>query len=165
MIEKLPRYFLTQCVLFSLKLMSIIEVCKRKSNNQMFVLCIQETKLMNLTNILINILRFNQLEYCITPANKKSGGLLTVWSKDITDAYMYSSHSACHVVHFLSFNFYLCNTYLNRPEHTKESHMLQRALSPLHSKPIVLVGDLNCFNYDEANSSFPIRICDPRISH
>ena len=147
----------------SSKLLSIIADCEKHSNRSQ-IICIQETKLTTLSNTLLSIIRLHNLEHYLSPANNKSGGLLTMWSKNLKLLDVVASNEACHILKF-EHDLLICNTYLNPSEHVKKFELLRSTVTPLplSNKRFFLVGDFNSFDHNSANSSEPIRGFDPRL--
>ena len=74
-------------------------------------MCLQETKLSNLSNNHLKILAHYHLSYILYPAECQSGGLLTIFPENFT---LLETHKSSNTIsiHFSQLNFTLTNIYI-----------------------------------------------------
>ena len=134
------------------KLLNVVNLCKKKASQNEFIICIQESKIKNLQNTQKDILAYNLLEYCLTPATNKSGGLIIIWTKTIKLKAL-KENNACQIMYSDLYDFFLCNTYLNKPCHQWKSALLQKIITDISPQsPLFIAGDLNCFDFNGNNT-------------
>ena len=146
------------------KLLATIKLCKKHCNNKNFIICIQESKVANLSATQLLILEQFKLEYALTPSVSKSGGLITIWSSTLRGEASYPSSSHMNI-YFPSLNLNLVNCYLSPHDYEAK---VQRVIKSVKKFPvdstIVVTGDFNCFSHDPVNTSGKLRSIDRRIT-
>ena len=147
------------------KLLNVVNLCKKKASQKEFIICIQESKIKILRNTQKDIFAYNLLEYYLSPATNKSGGLIIIWTKTIQLKAL-KENNACQIMYSDQYDFFLCNTYLNKPCHQWKSALLQKTITDISPQsPLFIAGDLNCFDFNANNTSGQLRSFDPRISN
>ena len=133
----------------STKLIKILRKTLLKQKEQFyFILCIQEVRTEFLNYRVIEVLNFYKLSYQFKAANGGSGGMLTIWNRDMQAVEIFKN-DACLISKFPEQNTIVINTYIRTKQYFKYCELLNNGLGTLsqedQTRKIVLLGDLNAY--------------------
>ena len=153
------------------KLLQILTHCHKLKKSHQFIVTIQETKIKSLKNKHINILNNFHLSFKFAPANNnRKGGLITVWSNNITHTNpnynAYQEHTLLTTFEHNNTKHAIINTYLNTYQYSAALQELENNINMVPANhTLTVVGDFNAFSDVDYNSSKPILPRDRRIAH
>ena len=94
------------------RLETIVNQClQKRSDLNNLCICLQETKITDITNNQLKILKHYHLSYNIYPSEGQSGGLLTIFPENYVPLNTHKSSNTISL-HFSQHNFTLTTTYI-----------------------------------------------------
>ena len=133
--------------------------------NPSYILCIQEAKVSNLTNIYRSLLNKYNFFLDFLPGSINSSGFSTLWSSNLSPAKKIASTAGFQLLKIVKNDWFVINVYANPNSFNTNSNSLKVSIrfSPKKSK-IIMTGDFNAMSYDNINSSSLPKVIDTRIN-
>ena len=146
------------------RLQTIVNNCIRKTSDlDNLCMCLQETKLSNLSNNHLKILAQYHLSYILYPADGQSGGLLTAFPKNFT---VLGTHKSPNTIsnHFSQHTFTLTNIYIKPTDYHLQQFLSDiLAIEQFHCDTHILCGDFNALPSGDCTSSCHVANNDFRL--
>ena len=128
------------------RLQTIVNQCMQKhSHLDNLCICLQETKISNITNNHLKILEHYHLSYNLYPSEGQSRGLLTIFSDNYI---LLNTHKSSNTIsiHFAQHNFTLTNTYINPTDNDLQQFLADiLTIEKCHCNTHIICGDFNAF--------------------
>ncbi len=146
------------------RLQTIVNNCIRKlSDLDNLCMCLQETKISNLSNNHLKILAHYHLSYILYPADGQSGGLLTIFPKNFTVLGTHKSPNTISI-HFSQHTFTLTNIYIKPTDYHLQQFLSDiLAIEQFHCETHILCGDFNALPSVDCTSSCHVANNDFRL--
>ena len=126
-------------------------------------MCLQETKLSNLSNNHLKILAHYHLSYVLYPADGLSGGLLTIFPKNFTVLRTHKSPNTISI-HFPQHTFTLTNIYIKPTDYHLQQFLSDiLAIEQFPCDTHILCGDFNALPSADCTSSCHVANNDFRL--
>ena len=146
------------------RLQTIVNNCIRKlSDLDNLCMCLQETKLSNLSNNHLKVLAHYHLSYTLYPAEGQSGGLLTFFLENFT---LLEAHKSSNTIsiHFSLHNFTLTNIYIKPTDYHLQQLLSDiLAIEQFHCDTHSICGDFNALPSVDCTSSCHVANNDFRL--
>ena len=146
------------------KLHYTIQNCKTLSKGEDFILLIQESKIQYFKQSQLNILERFKLNYYLSPAVSRSGGLITLWSKTLGKTQCLTDSESFTSLLFPTLHIKVINVYLNYHDFASKLQTLDESLNDYSDITTIMGGDLNAFSHDQRNTSSTLKSDDQRIT-
>ena len=146
------------------KLHYTIQNCKILSKGEDFILLIQESKIQDFKQSQLNILERFKLNYYLSPAVNRSGGLITLWSKTLGKTQCLTDSESFTSLLFPTLHIKVINVYLNYHDFASKLQTLDESLNDYSDITTIMGGDLNAFSHDQRNTSSTLKSDDQRIT-
>ena len=146
------------------RLQTIVNHCIQKhSDLDNLCMCLQETKLSNLTNNHLKILAHYHLSYNLYPAEGQSGGLLTIFPENFTLLEIHKTSNTISI-HFSQHNFTLTNIYIKPTDYHLQQFLSEiLAIEQFHCNTHIICGDFNALPSVDCTSSCHVANNDFRL--
>ena len=146
------------------RLQTIVNQCIQKhSDLDNLCICLQETKLSNLTNNHLKILAHYHLSYNLYPAESQSGALLTIFPENFT---LLNTHKSSNTIgiHSSQHNFTLTNTYIKPTDYHLQQFLSDiLAIEQFHCNTRIICGDFNALPSSNCTSNRHVANNDFRL--
>ena len=126
------------------RLQTIVNNCIRKhSDLDNLCICLQETKISNVTNHHLKILEYYHLTYKFFPSDGQSGGLMTIFPANYV---LLNTHKSSNTIslHFSQHNVTLTNTYIRPTDYHLQQFLADvLVIEQFHCSTHIICGDFN----------------------
>ena len=146
------------------RLQTIVNNCIRKlSDLDNLCMCLQETKISNLSNNHLKILAHYHLSYILYPADGQSGGLLTIFPENFTVLRTHESSNTISI-HFSQHNSTLTNIYIKPTDYHIQQFLSDiLAIEQFQCDTHIICGDFNALPSADCTSNCHIANNDFRL--
>ena len=146
------------------RLQTIVINCIRKlSDLDNLCICLQETKLSDLSNNHLKILANYHLSFILYPADGQSGGLLTIFPDNFTVLRTHKSSNTISI-HFSQHNFTLTNIYIKPTDYHLQQFLSDiLAIEQFQRDTHIICGDFNALPSADCTSNCHVANNDFRL--
>ena len=146
------------------RLQITVNQCIRKpSDLDNLCICLQETKISNITNNHLKILEHYQLSYKFYPSDGQSGGLITIFAANYIPLNTYRSFNTISI-HFSQHNFTLTNTYIKPTDYHLQQFLTDiLAIEQFHCDTHIICDDFNALPSSDCTSNRQVANNDFRL--
>ena len=146
------------------RLQRFVNQCIRKhSDLDNLCICLQETKISNITKNHLKILKHYHLSYVFYPSDSQSGGLITIFPANYIPLHTYKS-SNTKSIHSSQHNFTLTNTYIKPTDYHLQQFLTDiLAIEQFHCDTHIICGDFNALPSSDCTSNRQVANNDFRL--
>ena len=146
------------------RLQIIMNQCIRKhSDLDNLCICLQETKISNVTNHHLKILEHYHLTYKFFPSDGQSGGLMTIFPANYVPLNTHKSSNMISI-HFSQHNVTLTNTYIRPTDYHLQQFLSDvLVIEQFHCSTHIICGDFNALPSSEGTSNRQVANNDFRL--
>ena len=146
------------------RLQIIVNQCIRKhSDLDSLCICLQETKISNITNNHLKIKEHYHLSYKFYPSDGQSGGLMTISPANYIPLSTHKSSNTISI-HFSQHNSTLTNTYIKPTDYHLQQFLTDiLAIEQFHCDTHIICGDFNALPSSDCTSNRQVANNDFRL--
>ena len=109
-------FYVRKINIYSVNICSVENPAKLHSvikKSTSFIVCVQEAKISNLTNINLSLLDKHKVSFVFITSSNNSGGFLMLWSSNLSPAERIASITGFQLLKFVKLDWFVINVYAN----------------------------------------------------